>query len=163
MIWSKLKITAEQKHFQRDWLEKMKKQILDEPQSDFPLNVDNYITKRAGWSLQIRIVNSTSFMISKKGQTILVTMSAYLGRTPIYEKIAVRFFWYGIYNDVSDYIQKCDSCQRQHSLPPNVKNEMHSVPVSPHVTKQIDLELCSLPEMDGYRHLFVWIHSFTKW
>ena len=64
-------------------------------------------------------------------------MLAYLGRTPAYEKIATRFFWYGIGSDVADYIQKRDRCQRQISLPPNINYEMHSVPVSPHVMKQI--------------------------
>ena len=62
-------------------------------------------------------------------------MSAHLGRTPTYEKIAARFFSYRIYN-VTDYIQKCDRCQRQSSLTPSLKNEMDSVPVSPHVKKQ---------------------------
>ena len=89
-------------------------------------------------------------------------MSAHLGRTITYEKIAARFFWYGIYSDVSDYIQKCDRSQRQTSLPPNVKNEMHGVPVSSHVIKQVGLDLCSLPEEDGNRHLFVCIDYFTK-
>ena len=51
----------------------LKKQILDEPQSNFPLKVDNYITKRTDLSLQIRNVSSTSFMISTKVQAILVT------------------------------------------------------------------------------------------
>ena len=50
-------------------------------------------------------------------------MSAHLGRTATYVKIAARFFWYEIYNDVSDYIQKCDRCQRQSSLPPNKKRD----------------------------------------
>ena len=39
-------------------------------------------------------------------------ISAHLGRTPICEKVAARNFWYGIYNDVAGYIQKCDRCQR---------------------------------------------------
>ena len=68
-----MKITVEQKPFQRDWLEKEKTQILDELQSGFPLKMDNYITKRVDLSLQIRIIKSTSFMISTKGQTILLT------------------------------------------------------------------------------------------
>ena len=49
--------TVEQKYFQRDWLKKRKNQILDEPQSDFPLNMDNYITKRTDLSWQRMIVN----------------------------------------------------------------------------------------------------------
>ena len=90
-------------------------------------------------------------------------MSAHFGRTPTYEKLAARFFWYGIYNDVTDNIKKCDRCQRQSSLPPKVKNEMHSVPVSPHIMKQVALDLCLLPEVDGYHHLIVSIDYFTKW
>ena len=31
-------------------------------------------------------------------------MSAHLGRNPTYEKISAQFFWYGIYDDVSDYV-----------------------------------------------------------
>ena len=54
-------------------VKKGKKQVLDKPQSGFPLKKDNYITKRAKLSLHIRIVKLTSFMISTKGQTILVT------------------------------------------------------------------------------------------
>ena len=73
MASKKLKITVEQKPFQRDWPEKGKKQILNELQSDFQLKMDNYITKRAELSLQIRIVKLTPFMISTKGQAILVT------------------------------------------------------------------------------------------
>ena len=33
------------KTFPKDWLGKRKKQILDEPKSDFPVNKDNYITE----------------------------------------------------------------------------------------------------------------------
>ena len=61
------------KTFQRDRLEKGEKQILAEPQNYFPFKADNYIPKRADLSLQISNVKSTSFMISTKGQAILVT------------------------------------------------------------------------------------------
>ena len=90
-------------------------------------------------------------------------MSVHLGGTPIYEKIAARFFWYGIYNDFADYIQNWDRCQRQSRLSSNVKSEMHSVPISLHVMKQVGLDLCSHHELDGYRHLVVCIDYFTKW
>ena len=68
-------------------------------------------------------------------------MLTYLGRTPTDEKIAPQYFWYGIYNNVANYIQKCERCQRQHSLPPNVKSEIYSIEVSPHVMIQDDLDL----------------------
>ena len=89
-------------------------------------------------------------------------MSAHLGRTSKHEKITAHFFWYGIYNDVTDQIQKCDRCQRQNSLPPILNNEMHSVPVSPHVMKQVGLDLCFLPKVCDYRHLIVCIDYFAK-
>ena len=88
-------------------------------------------------------------------------MSAHLGRNPTYEKLSARFFWYGINADVSDYIQKYDGYQEQRSFPPNVTNELHSIPVSPNVMKQVDL--CSLPQVDGYCHLIVCITIFSKW
>ena len=71
-------------------------------------------------------------------------MSVNLGRTTTYIKVAPLLFWYGIYNDVSDYIQKYDRCQRQNSLPPNIKNEMHSVSASLHLKKLVGLDICSL-------------------
>ena len=40
---------------------------------------------------------------------------------------------------------------------------MHSVPVWPHIIKQVDLDLCSLPEVDSYCHLIASIDYFTKW
>ena len=79
------------------------------------------------------------------------------------KKIVARFFWYGIYNKIADCIQKCDQCQRRKSFPPNVKNEMHSVPVSPYIIKQVHLDLCSLPKVNGYRHIMVCNGFFTKW
>ena len=79
------------------------------------------------------------------------------------KKIVARFFWYGIYNKIADCIQKCDQCQRRKSFPTNVKNEMHSVPVSPYIIKQVHLDLCSLPKVNGYRHIMVCNGFFTKW
>ena len=49
-------------------------------------------------------------------------MSTHLGRTPTYRKTVAHFFWYSIYNDVRDYIKKCDCCQTRSRLPPNAKN-----------------------------------------
>ena len=48
-------------------------------------------------------------------------------------------------------------------MPLNVKNEIHSVPVSLHIMKQVGLDLCSLPDVNGYRLLIVYIDYFTKW
>ena len=64
---------------------------------------------------------------------------------------------------MANYVQKCDQCQKQRRSPPSIKNEIHSVPVSPNVMKHIGLALCSLPEVDGYCYLNVCIDYFSKW
>ena len=63
-----------------------------------------------------------------------------------------------IYKNVIVVKDRCD-----HSLLPNVKTEMHSIPVSSHVMKLVGLDLSSLHKVDGYRHLIVCIDYFTKW
>ena len=78
------------KTFPKRLTKEEKKQILDKPQSDFLLKMDNYITKRADLSLQIRIVKSTQFMISTKVQAILVTQKqcqVILGESQLTKKV----------------------------------------------------------------------------
>lgn len=77
-------------------------------------------------------------------------LAAHRGRETTYLKIAEQFFWYGIVDDVRDYM-KCKNCQRQGKISP--------VPSA--VMKQIDL--CNLPEVDGFKHLIVCIDYFLKW
>ena len=62
-----------------------------------------------------------------------------------------------------DFIQKYDCSQRQSRLPPDVKNDVHSISVSPQVQKQVGLDLSSLPEIDSHLHLIVCNDYFTKW
>ena len=59
--------------------------------------------------------------------------------------------------------KKMRSLSKTKYFAPNVKNEMHNVPVSPHVMKQVVLNFCSLPKVDGYRHLIAYIVCFSKW
>ena len=40
---------------------------------------------------------------------------------------------------------------------------MHGVPVSPYIIKQVNLDLCSLPKVNSYRHIMVCNGFFTKW
>ena len=141
MIWKKLKITVEQP-FQRDWLGKGIKQILDEPQNDFPLKTDNYITNRAELSQ-----NQCQFI---------------LGQSQHPKKLLQVSFDMGFTTMLRTTYKKCKRCRRQSSLPPNIKYEMHSVSLSPHAKKQVGLDLCSLPEVNGYRHLIVCNDYSTK-
>ena len=56
-------------------------------------------------------------------------MAAHRGRETTYQKIAERFFWYNIVNDVLDYIKKCDTCQKHKAMPKVTSQDLHSIPV----------------------------------
>ena len=160
MIWKKLKIAVEQKIFSKILAGKGEK-------ANFRWMAKQFFIKNGELSCiadKDRQVDIIHDIHEGSGHTThSKAMLARLRRTPTYQKAAARFFWYGIYNDLADYLQKSDCCQRQSSLPPNVKNDMHSVPVSPHVIKQVVLDLFSLCEVDGCRHLIICIDYFTKW
>ena len=40
------------------------------------------------------------------------TMVSHRGKNLTYEQIAQRFFWYNISNDISDFVKKCERCQK---------------------------------------------------
>ena len=44
-----------------------------------------------------------------------------------------------------------------------ISPELQSVPVSCEVMKQIGIDICNLPEVEGYKHLVVCIDYFSKW
>ena len=44
-----------------------------------------------------------------------------------------------------------------------ISSELKSVPVPNEVTKQIGIDLCNLPEVDGFKHLIVCMEYFSKW
>ena len=91
-----------------------------------------------------------------------VALAAHYGRSSTYQKVADRFYWYTIYNDVDEYIKKCLRCQKQSSMPKGQENKLHPVPVPTEVMKQIGVDISNLPEVDGYNHV-VAIDYFSKW
>ena len=48
-------------------------------------------------------------------------------------------------------------------MPNNVKQELKNIPVTSNVTKQIGVDLCSLPKVDELEHVVVCIDYFSKW
>ena len=73
-----------------------------------------------------------------------------------YEKIAERFFWYNISNDISDFIKKCEQCQNQGDLK-SPKADLKPIPIPSTVMKQVGVDIWNLPETDGYCHVIVLI------
>ena len=89
-------------------------------------------------------------------------MASHRGRDATREKISSRFFWHNIKGDVDEFIKKCDQCQRQGKFK-KISAELQSIPVKNEVMQQIGVDLCDLPEVDGFKHLIVCIDYFSKW
>ena len=81
-----------------------------------------------------------------------VALAAHYGRSSTYQKVADRFYWYTIYDDMDKYHKKCLRCQKQSSMPKGQGNKLHLVPVPTEVMKQIGVDRSNLPEVDGYKH-----------
>ena len=77
-------------------------------------------------------------------------MSSHHGRDSTYSKIGARFLWYRMYDDVADFIRSCGLCQKQGDIKISTKTELHSVPIPGDVMKQVGVDLCNLPEVDGF-------------
>ena len=90
-------------------------------------------------------------------------LAAHHGRESTYQKISERFFWHGMIEDFKEYIKICKSCQQQGKIFKKISPELKSIPVPNEVMKQIGIDLCTLPEVDGFKHLIVCIDYSSKW
>ena len=79
-----------------------------------------------------------------------------------YEKIAQRFFWCNTSNDISDFVKKYEQCQKQGDLK-SPKADLKPITIPSIVMKQVGVDICNLPETDGYCHDIVLIDYFSKW
>ena len=91
------------------------------------------------------------------------TLAAHRGRESTYQKVSKGFFWHGMIEDIKEYIKICKSCQQQGKIFKKISPELNSIPVPNEVMKQIGIDLCTLPEVDGFKHLIVCIDYFSKW
>ena len=89
-------------------------------------------------------------------------LAAHRGLQSTYQNISQRFFWHGMIEDIKEYIKICKSCQQQGKIFKKISPELKSIPVPNEVMKQIGIDLCTLPEVDGFRHLKVCIDYFSK-
>ena len=90
-------------------------------------------------------------------------LTADRGRESTHQKASERFFWHGMIEDIKEYIKICKSCQQQGKILKKISPELKSIPVPNEVMKQIGIDLCTLPEVDGFKHLIVCIDYFSKW
>ena len=89
-------------------------------------------------------------------------MASHRGKNITYDKIAQRLFWHNIAANINEYVKSCKQCQKQGDLK-SPKVELKSIPIPSIVMKQVGVDICNLPEVDGYRHVMVLIDYFSKW
>ena len=89
-------------------------------------------------------------------------MASHRGKNSTYEKIAQRFFWYNMSNDICDFVKKCEQCQKQGNLKSS-QADLKPIPIPSTVMKQVGVDICNLPKTNGCCHLVVLIDYFSKW
>ena len=66
-------------------------------------------------------------------------------------------------DDVKNYIKTCQKCQHEGKIFKKMSPELQSIPIESEVMKQVAVDLCNFPEIDGFQHLIVLIDYFSKW
>lgn len=91
-----------------------------------------------------------------------IALSGHRGRDSTYQKVSQRFYWHGMVDDVKSYIKTCQKCQQHGKLIKKISPELQSIPIEANVMQQVGVDLCNLPEVNGYKHLIVLIDYFSK-
>lgn len=65
-------------------------------------------------------------------------IGGHLGRDKTYQKIAERFHWKSLWNDVEQYVKTCSVCQRTNDVKFSKQAAaLHPIPVKPEVWRQV--------------------------
>ena len=92
-----------------------------------------------------------------------VALSGHRGRESTYQKVSARFYCHDMVHGVKNYIKTCQKCQQQGKIFKRTSPEFQSIPIDAKVMQQFGVDLCNLPEVNGYKHLVFLIDYFSKW
>ena len=84
------------------------------------------------------------------------------GRESTCQKVSARFYWHGIVDDVKNCIKTCQKCQQQGKIFKRISPELQSIPFDAKIMQQVGVDLCNLPDVNGYKHLVVLIDNFSN-
>jgi len=59
--------------------------------------------------------------------------AAHASRDKMFDKMKKRFYWPQMYNNIRDYVESCDQCQRRGKF--KRSEPLHPIPVGEHFTK----------------------------
>ena len=100
---------------------------------------------------------------------ILVSMhddvtAGHLGVAKTYDKIRQRYFWEGMYKDITHWIETCKDCASKKSPKRTATAPMQSIPVEGPFDRMCVDVLGPLPTSElGNRYVVVFTDSLTKW
>ena len=89
----------------------------------------------------------------------------HFGRFKTMSKIQETYYWNGMKDDISDYIQKCEKCQKVNPKMNAEKPELHPIPVPNGCWKLVTIDLVGpLNETKNRnRYIIAATDHFTKW
>ena len=91
-------------------------------------------------------------------------LSGHLGHKKTREKITQRFYWYGIRDDVYNYVQGCDSCSSIKGPVKKPKAPLGEMPTGAPLDRLATDILGPFPESSrGNRYVLVVTDHFTRW
>ena len=87
-----------------------------------------------------------SYYLVNTGYTIFPDAGGHFGRDKTIEKVCSRVYWGKcMHAEIADFVKRCDVCQRVNDRFCKPPTELHPIPVSPEVWKQvidINIQLC---------------------
>ena len=90
--------------------------------------------------------------------------AGHLGIAKTYDKIRQRYFWEGMYKDITHWIETCKDCASKKSPKRTATAPMQSIPVEGPFDRVCVDVLGPLPTSDlGNRYVVVFTDSLTKW
>jgi hypothetical protein len=128
-------------------------------------------------STQHFVINHTLYRKGKKGKVRVIKrdeiepilyhlhrdiVGAHLGINAVFEKVKERYYWPQMFDDIREYVQTCDICQRRG--PPERKEPLIPLTVK-EPFHQIGIDVKGpLPRTStGNRYIIVAMDYFTKW
>ena len=60
-------------------------------------------------------------------------------------------------------MKRCELCQKHGKIENLISPEVQSVPVPSKVIEQTGVDICNLPEINGYKRFVVCLDHFSKW